>query len=345
MDDYRIVADPSPGAAYRDYVAGHPSARLYHRPEWSEMVRETFGHPTRYFRVERNGAVEGILPVTDFRSLLFGKLGVSLPFINYGGPLADSDAALAALMEHMRAYRDEAGYKSIELRLDRALETDTPVKTHKVTFYLDLPADPDALFGEFKAKLRSQIRRPTKDDMTGHRGGLDLLDEFYAVFAINMRDLGTPVLPRAFFRNILTTFPEDAHVIVVRTPEGEPAAAAFLLRHGTVMEIPWASAVRTYNRSSPNMLAYWESLQLAIERGCTVFDFGRCSKEGGTYRFKKQWGSRESQLYWYYVLPEGEVLPEMSPDNPKYDRVIRVWQKLPLVVTNAVGPMIIRHIP
>ena len=248
-------------------------------------------------------------------------------------------------MDHMRAYRGEAGYKSIELRLDRALETDTPVKTHKVTFYLDLPADPDALFGEFKAKLRSQIRRPTKDDMTGHRGGLDLLDEFYAVFAINMRDLGTPVLPKAFFRNILTTFPEDAHVIVVRTPEGAPAATAFLLRHGPVMEIPWASALNSVNEMNVNMLMYWEVLKRAINQGNQFFDFGRSSKDAGTYRFKKQWGAIPQQLYWYYWLPDDGTMPELNPNNPKYKLLITVWQKLPVWFTRWIGPPVVKYLP
>ena len=197
----------------------------------------------------------------------------------------------------------------------------------------------------FKAKLRSQIRRPTKDEMTGKTGGLELLDDFYNVFALNMRDLGTPVLPKDFFANILKAFPEQAFIGVVHSKEGVACAASFLIKFRDVMEIPWASSLREYNRSSPNMLLYWESMKLSINLKCKVFDFGRCSRNVGTYKFKKQWGSREHDLHWYYVLPNGEELPDISPANAKYDLAIKMWQKMPLGLTKMIGPSIIKNIP
>ena len=61
-------------------------------------------------------------------------------------------------------------------------------------------------------------------------GGVELLDDFYRVFAINMRDLGTPVYGKIFFRNILTILIGNAHLIIVKL-QGKPVAAAFLLGH------------------------------------------------------------------------------------------------------------------
>ncbi|HQU73487.1 MAG: FemAB family PEP-CTERM system-associated protein [Calditrichaeota bacterium] len=343
--DFQIEAHNSPPADWEGFVAAHPAAHLYHRPAWTELIRRNFGHPTRFITLRRDGELAGVLPVTHFKSLIFGQTGVSLPFVNYGGPLLADPAGAEPLMTFLKELRVREGWKSVEIRHDAKLETGAPFKTHKVTFILDLPENPDDLMNFFKAKLRSQIRRPGKDGFYAKRGGVDLLDVYYRVFAENMRDLGTPVLPKGFFRDILETFPEETSVVAVYDADHRPASASFLIRSGETMEIPWASSLREFNRSSPNMLLYWESFMVAMEAGCKFFDFGRCTVDAGTYRFKKQWGSREVPLYWYYALPENETLPEVSPANPKFEMMVQMWQKLPLGISNLLGPRIIRHIP
>ena len=152
-----------------------------------------------------------------------------------------------------------------------------------------------------------------------------------------MRDLGTPVYPQSFFESIIKHFPSEASIHVV-TIEGKPVAAGFLLAHRDRVEIPWASSLREYNRISVNMLLYWDILKTAILREYKVFDFGRSSKDVGTYRFKKQWGANELQLYWHYWLRQGETLPELNPANPKFQLAIHIWRKLPLAVANRLGP-------
>jgi hypothetical protein len=35
----------------------------------------------------------------------------------------------------------------------------------------------------------------------------------------------------------------------------------------------------------------------------------------------------------------------MRADNPRYRRLIRVWQRLPVWVTRCLGPQVVRGIP
>jgi FemAB-related protein (PEP-CTERM system-associated) len=158
-----------------------------------------------------------------------------------------------------------------------------------------------------------------------------------------MRDLGTPVYPRRFFREILDTF-EDARVAVVLMGD-QTVAAGILLGFAGRLEIPWASSLRSHNRFSPNMLLYWAALQWAIKSGYQTFDFGRCTRDSGTYRFKQQWGAQEHPLVWYYWLRDGGALPELNPDNPAYASLVRTWQKLPIALTKLLGPQIVKHLP
>ncbi|HED10480.1 MAG TPA: FemAB family PEP-CTERM system-associated protein [Caldithrix abyssi] len=327
------------------YVHAHEAGSLYHTSAWKKIIERHFKKETFYIAAGEQDKIVGVLPLVHFKSALFGNFIVSVPYVNYGGILADSREAMEALTAEAETIRERCGADFVELRDIRPLETHLPVKTQKVTFFLDLPESPDDLMASFKAKLRSQIRRPVKEGITGEVGGMEFLDDFYEVFCRNMRDLGTPVYSKHFFRTILEETPENSHIALVRSKEGKTIGAAFLHGYKQRMEIPWASTLREYNRFSPNMLMYWEVLRFSIEKGYKQFDFGRCSRDSGTYRFKKQWGSVEQQLYWYYVLPSGGELPQINPDNPKYKLAISMWQKMPLAFTRLLGPSIVKNLP
>lgn len=330
---------------WEDFVNNHTAGKLYHLARWNELIRDTFGHKVKYLVLEHSNQIQGILPLVEFRSWFFGKFSVSLPFVNYGGPLVVSPARGSDFASYLIKYRKDSDLDFVELKMDSAFETDLPFKKHKVTFLMDLPDNPDELYNSIKSKVRSQIRRPMKEGIYAKAGSENLLDDYYKVYSINMRDLGTPALPKTFFRNILQKFPDNSFIVCAYSGKDKPVACSFLIKYKKVCEIPWASSLREYNRFSPNMLVYWESFRLSIQNDCGLFDFGRCTPGSGTYRFKKQWGSNEKQLYWYYVVKDGEKLPEINPNNPKYDRVIKLWQRLPYSITNFLSPYIIRHIP
>ncbi len=332
-------------AVWDAYIEQHPQSRLYHKAVWAEVFSEMANKEVLYLFVEQEGKITGVAPFVKFKSPVTGNVLISLPFVNYGGLLYDNEASKNALLEKIASLRQEGGFSSAELRTAEAGAYDLPVKENKVTFILDLPENAEALNKQFKAKLRSQIRRPSKEGMYAKTGGAELLDDFYYVFCRNMRDLGTPVTGKSFFAKLLDVFPNEARVATVYTKDNLPAASAFLLGFKEILEIPWASSLRIYNRFSPNMLLYWEVLSYAISAGYKKFDFGRGTKDGGTHKFKKQWGGEEKALSWYYILPKGEALPQVNKENPKYALAINMWQKLPLPLANLLGPKIAKHLP
>ncbi|WP_018719639.1 FemAB family XrtA/PEP-CTERM system-associated protein [Arhodomonas aquaeolei] len=328
-----------------DYVRGHPAASLYHEAVFRGLLTDVLGHRTYYLTaLTDQGTVAGVLPLARLRSPMFGDFLVSLPCFNYGGALADGGAVTDRLMAAAVDLGGQLGVDHAEFRDLALLDGDWPVRTDKVVMHLALPDDPDTLWKTFGSKLRAQVRRPLKGGASVHSGGVEQLDDFYAVFARNMRDLGTPVYPRRWFRRLCEGLGERAHILVVRV-DGVPAAAGLLLRHRGVMEIPWASSDRRYNHLGVNMLLYWEALRLSVEQGARTFDFGRSTVDSGTYRFKRQWGAEPVPLYWHYWLPEGGTLPGLNPDNPRFRRAIRLWQRLPLPMANWLGPRVVRYLP
>jgi serine/alanine adding enzyme len=325
------------------YVATRPDATCYHLSPWREVIRASFGHPTPYLAAWDGDAVTGVLPLCHLRSRLFGSYLVSLPFFNYGGILASDEKSEAALLEAAVALARERGCGHLELRMTRPLAGGLKESCHKVAMWVDLPGDPEALWGGFKPKLRSQIRRAEREAMTTRVGGAELLDAFYRVFSRNMRDLGTPVYAKGFFANVLALH-APSRILAVFAGE-EPVAAGLVVGFRDRIEIPWASSLRAYNALAPNMLLYWKALEYACREGYRTFDFGRSSPDSGTYRFKAQWGARPVPFHWHYWLREGESLPGLSPANPRYRLAIRLWQRLPLAVTELLGPRIVRNLP
>jgi serine/alanine adding enzyme len=288
-----------------------------------------------------NGEVCGVLPLVLIKSWLFGRTLTSLPFVNYGGVVADSEPIARALLAEAASVAKTRNASHVELRhTDRVFE-DLPCKQHKVSMRLPLRA---GMWEVIDRKVRNQIRKAEKSELTVQRGGAELVGEFYTVFARNMRDLGTPVYARALFDNVLQAFPDRARILVVRL-KGAPIAAGLTFRTGAMVEVPWASSIREFNNLCPNHLLYWHIIEAAVAEGAEILDFGRSTPNEGTFKFKEQWGAVPVKLHWEYSLTRAGGLPDQSPKNPKFRLMIESWKRCPLWLANAVGPHIVRSIP
>jgi FemAB-related protein (PEP-CTERM system-associated) len=232
----------------------------------------------------------------------------------------------------------------IELRHEEMCAIEIPLSHRKVSMRLELPSKFEDLWMQFPSKLRSQIRRAQREEMTVRIGGIECVDDFYEVFARCMRDLGTPVYAKRFFQTICKHFVKEARICIV-SANNRPLAAGLLYGFRSILEIPWAASDKRFSRLAPNMLLYSSVLQYACQQGFRVFDFGRSSPNSGTYRFKQQWGAIPHQLHWYYWLSDGQTIPQLNPQSAKYERAINIWKKLPLPVANCLGPHIVKYLP
>lgn len=303
--------------------------------------------------------VVGILPLVHLKQFFFGNSLISIPFFDLGGVLADDVIVEKALLSEAIKLGQQLKVKTIELRHTQPLlwlnETNSinstdpsnPItyatKSHKVRMLLYLPESSESLMKSFKSKLRSQIRKPIKEGLDAKIGGLELLDDFYDVFSVNMRDLGSPVHSKKLMQNVLEECAGSAKIVVVYEGE-EPVACSMIAGFKDTLENPWASALREYSRLSPNMLLYWAMLEYACDNGYKYFDFGRSSPNEGTYKFKEQWGAKATLLYWHYIPLNGQQLGEETSKKSKFEQAICYWQKIPVPITRIIGPMIRKQI-
>jgi FemAB-related protein (PEP-CTERM system-associated) len=315
----------------------------FHLHGWKRVMEQALGHEAIYLAARGEARVlEGILPLVRVRSLIFGHYLVSMPFVNYGGPLG-RDAAIAALASGSVKLAERGGVKLLELRSRRALPLDLRVSHRKVTVLLRLPDTTEELMSRFPAKLRSQVRRPAKDGVT-YRFGADQVEPFFEVFSRHMHELGTPTQGRKLFETIAEVFGDSAWFGCAYLGDRAIAAGAGF-EWGNEVEMTWASSLAEFNRTSANMGLYGAFMGRAIERGLTTFNFGRCTPGTGTHRFKLQWGGAEEPLWWYQRAARAGEAATPSPEQGAWSWGPRIWRKLPVPLATALGPRIVRFIP
>lgn len=333
---------------YRDqwdsFVLNSPGATIAHQSGWSTAIEQGLGHKPRYLIALDNESLCGVLPLFLVTTMWRSKYLVSVPWLDYGGILAESAEAADALLKEAVNLKSKHSAQFVEFRSPEPTHGDLPTKTEKVTFKLRLDNDPEKIWAAFDAKLRNQIRKALKSELTTEFGREDKLPEFYRVFQWKMHQLGTPVWGYRFFEAILKHMGRSAEIILVRH-EGKVIAGGLVLSFKDQVYVPSAASISEYLRLCPNHALYWEVIRRGCESGSKWFDFGRSSVDSNTYRFKKQWVPVPTQLHWQYCVSEGDQLPSVNPNNPKYRIFINLWRKMPLPIANLLGPRVIRNFP
>lgn len=337
------VTEATSNPAWSHFVRNHPESSSCHNPALIRVIEKAFGHKTRLIIAKADGEIVGGLLVTFVNSKLFGRNAVSTPFFNYGGPLTNYPNVAEALILHAQHFIEDGTCDQVEIRTTRG-SLSPQCQQKKVSMIRSLPADDETLDNELGSKLRAQVNRAREHSPETRFGGIELLNDFYRVFAQNMRDLGTPVYGKNWFRALIDE-KDLKTTIVVCYVNSKPVSAGFLIGSGQMLEIPWASTIKSANSMNMNMWMYRQILSYAIREKYQFFDFGRSTKDAGTYRFKKQWGTTEVQHYWYYLTDSEKHLSETNPDNPKFKAVIYVWQRLPVWLTKLIGPPVVKQIP
>ena len=348
-----VIADPairveltSTPDTWQEYLSAKGHAGFYQQAAWLRVLSSGLQHQPVCLQATSGERLAGVLPMAFVDTRLFGRFLVSLPYLNSSGIIAETPSVASALVDRAIDFAEQLDVRYLELRHEAAVDHPrlTEAVTDKVHMRLSLPATTDELWNSLKSKVRSQVRKPLNDEsLTVCWGTHDLLDEFYAVFTQNMRDLGTPPFSRQLFASMLDEFPGTAEICCVRL-DRQPVASGLLIHGPGVTEVPSASSLRRFNSSSSNMLMYWHLLSRAIERGQQVFDFGRSSTGTGTHKFKAQWGAQEFPAVWQHFVRQGAAT-DMRPNSGKYDLMIQTWQKLPVWLTKVIGPSIVRGIP
>ena len=341
--DFDVVElDRGREVAWDDFVCAHPEGTFFHRAAWRGVIERSFGHPTYYLCVDRGGAIAGVLPLVHVRSRLFGDSLVSTAFCVYGGPLTIDPTVRAALDARAEALARDLGVDALIYRSRAPSRPDWAQQDQiYATFRKALDPDPERNLLAIPRKQRAVVRQAM-------RRGLDARteespDNQFDLYALSLRNLGTPGFPRRYFRELCRAFGGDCECLVVYH-QGKPVSGvlSFYFRDEV---LPYygggAPAARALGAAD---YMYWDLMRRAALRGLRIFDFGRSKVGTGAFAFKKNWGFTPQPLVYEYYLPRGGAIPELNPLNPKYRFIIELWKRLPLPLANTIGPRLSRSL-
>ena len=323
------------------FVLQCPSATFFHRAGWQALIEQTFGHRTYFLIAEADGQIEGVLPLAEIKSLIFGHSLSSLPFCVYGGVAANTERARAALTSKAVELAEELGVDHLEYRSQSQTQPDWPIKDLYVTFRRALDPDPDKNLAAIPRKQRAMVRKGIKAGLVAEID--DNTERFFPVYAESVHRLGTPVFPRRYFDMLARIFGKDAQILTV-THEGRLVASVMSFYFRDQVLPYYGGGTLLARELAGNDFMYWELLRLALGRGVRVFDFGRSKRGTGSFDFKKNWGFEPEPLPYEYRLVRGRAIPDHNPLNPKYRLFISLWKRLPRNVVNHLGQYIVKYV-
>lgn len=339
------VAPLTDAGAWDAFVAAAPDATPFHSRAWSEAVRAATGHRAHVLAAHDGvGQITGILPLHHVKSPLFGEALVGSAFGVGGGILADDETSAALLAHAAVGLASQLGIPTIELRggPHPAAPCWSVEEGTYAGFARDLAVDDAAELLAISRKQRAEVRKALDSHLTVTTVTSDAEQrDHYRVYATSVRNLGTPVFPRALFTEVIARFGDAADILTVRDNGRAIASVLSLYWRGTVMPY-WGGGLPEARKARANELMYFALMRHAWERGCTRFDFGRSKVGTGPFAYKKNWGFEPEPLSYARWLAEGQAARDTNPTSAKYRMQVNAWKRLPLWLANRVGPHISR---
>ena len=327
------------------FVLAHPDASPFHRPTWLLASAKGTGNRARGLVAERNGKIAAWLPLTEIHSPLFGRMLASSGFAVGGGLLTEDGSSNMGIFTALEELALRLSCSAIELR-GGALPQRRTGWTIKCDlhcgFVQPLAADDEAQLTRIPRKQRAEVRKGLAADLTVTVGtGRADRVAHYAVYAQSVRNLGTPVFPAALFDAVLDTFGDAADILTVWSGAEPVASVLSLYDRGAVLPY-WGGGTNAARRLRANDRMYYELMLHARRRGCSQFDFGRSKSGSGAYHFKRNWGFEPAPLSYAQWTAPGAAARDADPSSARHSARIALWKRLPLRLTNAIGPLIAR---
>lgn len=304
-----------------------------HNPCIIDILYQTFGWDGGLFLVLDNETPIGYLSCM----IINGRI-VSMPHFSFGGLVTlnpDHSEIYSEILPKIYEHFFDSDASDVSYLLREPGREGAFVQDNKVVSWIDISNT--TIEQAIPATQRAKARKALEIGLISKIGGVELLDDLYRVYSRNMLRLGSPVLPKQLFGNILKFYKDgDARIICVYKGK-TPVGVAFLMSYMGFFENTWFSTITDSNHLFPAQLLHMEMISFAIKQGGHTYSFGRSTMGSGVYEFKRRWGTEETIICWNYDKP-------VKMDIRKAEFLAKIWKLLPLGIANWIGPFIARKI-
>ena len=333
------LRQPDEVARIEGFVAERGGS-VFHRPAWLLAVERGTGQCAHGLVAEKGGLLTGWLPLTEIHSPVFGRMLASSGFAVEGGVLAANDVTAVNLCVAVQEYAERLSCPTVELRGGFAATGWTVREDSHCGFVAPLQDDDEAQLLWIPRKQRAEVRKGLKNNLHVSKGKHTVDREaHYEVYSESVRNLGTPVFPKSLFDAVLDNL--DGEILTVWNGATPVASVLSLFHDGAVMPY-WGGGTREARGLRANDRMYYELMLRARRRGCDRFDFGRSKTGSGAWSFKKNWGFEPEPLSYASWTAPGHEERDADPTSARHKSRIALWKRLPLSLTNRIGPLIAR---
>jgi hypothetical protein len=299
------------------------------------IIERSMRFPAKFIEISQNN--ESIAFIAGNQ---IGKKFVSLPFFSYGNVFIrpDENDRMNELFDLL-----VSNYGSVELRGFQAFSS--RIYSGKVASWLNLSTHSDIQLEFFKGDLIRKIRKSQRAGLSHEIIFMNssaliknkVLTDFYRVYILNMKRLGSPHLSLDFFKEIFSSWENGIAYCIVLYSHGTAVGGAINLGYASFVENNWFATDYDYHALYPSYLLNWLLIEEAINHSYSIYSFGRSTRDSGVHKYKKQWGTYDVPLIWSY--------PDFYPEKPRnIPDLSRLWRNLPSFVTRLLGPMVARKI-
>jgi len=342
---------------WNKYVASSSDAHIYHLWEWGSILCKTYRYARHYIVVRMDRNIVGAFPLLYVKSMIFGKRLISLPFVEYAGPILsrDIDPSIAELVlkrlwdytytltrklkaEYTEIRHPPSFLSSIFLSLGfKALQ-------RHVAFRVDLTKGESELWKNMDKKSRNSLRKAMKTGMGIEEVNLDGLAQYYDLYLETLKRLGSPPHSFDFFLNVVDAFKQAGLLrMTLAVYDDKPIAGVMVFCFKDTLYWFGNVADRRYRNLNPTNLLLWDTMQFGMKNNFRVFDLGETRREDkGIYHFKRGWGGSEANLEDFVFSPKHVELP--NPNQRKYVFLSRIWSMMPKALARRLGPRVISGI-
>lgn len=327
-----------------NYISTHEYSTPLQLSAWKTIFETVFNSTTHFLLLEEEGNIKGVLPLLHIKNVITGNYFTSLP----GGLLANSEITANFLLDYAKNIIETQNAKYLILRDGKRKWSHPDLFTDEEHLNLVIPIRPDLEENKSSMKKRTKklVERSLENGlMAGH--GLDLLDDFYPVYALAMQQIGTPTFGQSFFDQIGFYLGQTVHLITV-SQHGDTLGGGYIAPLSRTIHCLWSGFLREKYDLLISHFMYWEAMKYAHQNGYERVNLGRCRKKSGQFVFKKGFGGEIQPLYQQFFLNGVSQLPPIGAemeDDLKYRVFTKFWRLLPHKITEIVGPEIRKMMP
>ena len=326
--------------AWDNFVNANDEATFFHLSGWQQIIADA-GHQCYSLYATLDNNIVAVLPLARVKSLLFGDALVSTPFCVYGGAVGTAPAK-RFLEQQAIQLATSLGVQHIEFRYKTAQDNDLVTRNSHAYFACELAETAEQILANIKKKQRAVLRHALNEDL--HYSLDNHTTEFYHTYSQSVRNLGTPVFSQAFFAKIMAVFADQTEILTVRKNGKAVSSVLSFYYKNEVLPYYGGGTLQAKDLKSNDFMYYQLMCHAQADKACQRYDFGRSKIDSGAYHYKRHWGMQAVELPYQYQLITARQLPNLSPNNPRYQLFIKLWQKLPLGFSQWLGPKLSRFL-